>query len=139
MPPPVSAIGGSTRSPKRCAAKWNRLLAFDPGSATALQAEVESIARSVAAPAEDWRGQRCGPYVLTEVAGRGGMGVVYRAERADGEVKQSAAIKLHPPGSTSLVRARCSSENARFWPGSSIPLSLVCSTRVIWAMAGRIW
>ncbi|HET7844510.1 MAG TPA: serine/threonine-protein kinase, partial [Xanthomonadales bacterium] len=39
-------------------------------------------------------GERVGPWLLREVLGRGGMGVVYRAERADGEVKQQAAVKV---------------------------------------------
>jgi tetratricopeptide (TPR) repeat protein/predicted Ser/Thr protein kinase len=37
---------------------------------------------------------QCGPYRLLRVLGRGGMGVVYLAERADGEVQQKVAIKL---------------------------------------------
>jgi tetratricopeptide (TPR) repeat protein len=37
---------------------------------------------------------RCGPYRLLRVLGRGGMGTVHLAERADGEVEQRVAIKL---------------------------------------------
>jgi tetratricopeptide (TPR) repeat protein len=37
---------------------------------------------------------RCGPYRLLELIGNGGMGSVYAAERADGEVRQKVAIKL---------------------------------------------
>ncbi|MGO9260650.1 MAG: protein kinase domain-containing protein [Bryobacteraceae bacterium] len=37
---------------------------------------------------------RCGPYRLLRVLGRGGMGSVYLAERADGEVEQRVAIKI---------------------------------------------
>ena len=39
-------------------------------------------------------GDRVGPYVLRESLGHGGMGVVYRAERADGEVRQEVAVKI---------------------------------------------
>src|SRR5579863_8232458 len=35
-----------------------------------------------------------GPYRLLELIGRGGMGAVYRAERADGHVQKQVAIKL---------------------------------------------
>jgi len=39
-------------------------------------------------------GGRCGPYRLIRPLGNGGMGAVYLAERADGEVQQSVAIKF---------------------------------------------
>jgi serine/threonine protein kinase len=47
-------------------------------------------------------GARCGPYRLVRLIGSGGMGSVYLADRADGEVEQRVAIKflrsgLHPP------------------------------------------
>ena len=39
-------------------------------------------------------GQRIGPYLLVEKIGQGGMGVVYRARRDDGEFQREVAIKL---------------------------------------------
>lgn len=39
-------------------------------------------------------GERVGPWRLREVIGRGGMAVVYRAERADGVVTQEVAVKV---------------------------------------------
>ncbi|HMB68015.1 MAG TPA: tetratricopeptide repeat protein [bacterium] len=39
-------------------------------------------------------GQRIGPWKLAEPIGRGGMGSVYLAERADGEFEQQVALKL---------------------------------------------
>lgn len=39
-------------------------------------------------------GMACGAFRLIRIAGRGGMGAVYLAERSDGEVKQRAAIKF---------------------------------------------
>jgi tetratricopeptide (TPR) repeat protein len=78
-----------------------------------LRAEVESLLRfdrtqgglltdCVAAVAEQalgseshlGEGGRCGPYQLDRLLGRGGMGVVFLAHRADGEVEQRVAIKL---------------------------------------------
>jgi hypothetical protein len=42
-------------------------------------------------------GSMIGPYQLREEIGRGGMGVVYKAERTDGVLNQTVAIKLLPP------------------------------------------
>jgi serine/threonine protein kinase/tetratricopeptide (TPR) repeat protein len=42
--------------------------------------------------------RRIGPYVVTGEAGRGGMGVVYLAERADGQFQQRVAVKVLPRG-----------------------------------------
>jgi serine/threonine protein kinase/tetratricopeptide (TPR) repeat protein len=45
-------------------------------------------------PENSMIGRRVGVYRLEEEVGRGGMGVVYRAERVDGEFAQTVAIKL---------------------------------------------
>ncbi|HEX8723649.1 MAG TPA: hypothetical protein VF736_23740, partial [Pyrinomonadaceae bacterium] len=39
-------------------------------------------------------GRRIGPYVIAREVGRGGMGAVYEAFRADGEFRQRVAVKL---------------------------------------------
>lgn len=41
-------------------------------------------------------GERLGPYKIVEIVSRGGMGIVFRGERADGAFEQSVAIKLIP-------------------------------------------
>jgi serine/threonine protein kinase len=43
-------------------------------------------------------GARIGPFLIIEEAGRGGMAVVYRAERDDGEFRQRVALKLMRSG-----------------------------------------
>ena len=44
--------------------------------------------------ADPWVGTCLGPWRLVDVLGRGGMGTVYRAERADGQYQQEVALKL---------------------------------------------
>jgi hypothetical protein len=52
-------------------------------------------------------GKRIGPYLVDGLLGRGGMGVVYRAHRADGEFEQKVAIKLIDlPLATTTFRER---------------------------------
>ena len=41
-------------------------------------------------------GSEVGPYVITSLINRGGMGVVFRAERNDGAYEQTVAIKFLP-------------------------------------------
>ena len=43
-----------------------------------------------------WIGRRVGPYELVSELGRGGMGQVFRARRADGQYQTEVAIKLVP-------------------------------------------
>ncbi len=43
-------------------------------------------------------GTAVGPYVIEQEIGRGGMGIVYRAHRADGLIKRPVALKLLHPG-----------------------------------------
>ena len=81
------------------------LLTFDDGDSTFLRREIGAAAGR-ALPQLDAAGGRCGPYRLLHLIGRGGMGAVYLAERADGEVTQRVAVKLLPPGAGGLELAR---------------------------------
>jgi serine/threonine protein kinase len=67
------------------------LLSFDTGP------PIENIVQTAVGlvfqePVSD--GDYCGPFQLLRLIGRGGMGLVYLAERVDGEVRQRAAVKL---------------------------------------------
>lgn len=59
----------------------------------------------------DFTGVRAGPFRLGERIGAGGMGVVHRAERADGTFEQTVAVKLLPAlAGGGLVRSLFESE-----------------------------
>jgi serine/threonine-protein kinase len=53
---------------------------------------------------EDRPGERVGPWRIVRVLGRGGMGIVYLAERADGQFEQRAAIKLIHRAAPGIIR-----------------------------------
>jgi len=101
------------RAPSERAAFLRAACAGDPG----LHAEVASLLQSHATDgqvdrmmeamtggshrrpgADDVEGRRVGPYALIEELGRGGMGRVFRARRADGQFEQKVALKLTAVG-----------------------------------------
>src|SRR5688572_24533674 len=58
---------------------------------------LESLAAALGSPAEGDESAasvRVGPYRLVRELGRGGMGLVYLARRADGQYKREVALKL---------------------------------------------
>ena len=74
------------------------LLAADreiDGKTTARDPIQESVSAAIQSSAEPtWQGREIGPYRVTDVLGRGGMGVVLSAQRNDGEYQKEVAIKL---------------------------------------------
>ncbi|WP_257386139.1 serine/threonine-protein kinase [Tahibacter caeni] len=61
------------------------------------------------AQAENWKNRRIGAYCVDDVLGRGGMGSVFLAHRADGSIAQKVAIKVVRPellGAATLARFR---------------------------------
>jgi eukaryotic-like serine/threonine-protein kinase len=61
------------------------------------QGPIESLAAALGSPVglDDAAGSvRIGPYRLVQELGRGGMGVVYLARRADGQYRREVALKL---------------------------------------------
>jgi len=91
----VAAIAGEDAA---LAAELAALLAADPGSADPVPALVAGAARTLVAGDRDALiGQRLGAWRIVEHVADGGMGAVYRAERADGHYEQRAAVKLLSP------------------------------------------
>ena len=80
------------------------LLAFDSDAHPFF---TKGVALAASSYLSDFESQwRCGPYRLLSLIGRGGMGAVYLAERADGEVAQRVAVKLLPAGAGHPQRER---------------------------------
>ena len=59
---------------------------------------------------KDYRNHRFGPWRAVEEIGRGGMGIVLRGERADGEFDKTVAIKLLPGTGARLAESRLTEE-----------------------------
>ncbi|HMV87150.1 MAG TPA: serine/threonine-protein kinase [Blastocatellia bacterium] len=107
---------------ERPAAERAAWLAQSCGGDEALQANVEQLlqaegelegfldtpvlAQLEEQPTRELTGQRVGAYQVVRELGRGGMGVVYLAERADGEFHKQVAIKLLPTSADEQVRQR---------------------------------
>ena len=63
-------------------------------SVTGRALSIERLVNDEPPPAADpWLGQLLGPWRLTRLIGRGGMGFLYRAERTDGQ----PVMALRPP------------------------------------------
>ena len=81
------------------------LLAHDATEADPLTQSI-AVTAAQAFQRMDATGARCGAFRLVSLIGSGGMGVVYLAERADGEVTQRVAVKLLHPGWSEIHRDR---------------------------------
>jgi hypothetical protein len=75
-------------------AELESLLSVDSLNAGRLTACVSGVAEDALDSLANRDLPECGPYRLVRLLGRGGMGRVYLGERADGEIRQTVAIKL---------------------------------------------
>ncbi len=75
-------------------AEVESLLPYAAGAETYFDDAIQGVARSLRTYHEASPGDVIGSYRIVSVIGRGGMGTVYLAERADGEIQQRVAVKL---------------------------------------------
>jgi serine/threonine protein kinase len=82
---------------RQLAAELRSLLAAHDRGGDFLEAAVAQAEHALGAgPEPDLLGKRIGAYRLVSLLGRGGMGAVYLAERADDAFRQRVAVKLLP-------------------------------------------
>jgi len=86
------------------------LLEHDGGAETFIAQAVACEAASFAQNLLFSHGQRLGPYRILSVIGRGGMGLVYLAQRADGKFDQRVAIKVVQAGLGGFLAGRLQQE-----------------------------
>lgn len=74
------------------------------------QSNLPTVPADAPANRDGLLGRRIGPYQIVARVGHGGMGVVYRAVRADGEFEQTVAIKVVRSGRYDLMPERFRTE-----------------------------
>jgi non-specific serine/threonine protein kinase/serine/threonine-protein kinase len=88
-----------------------RLLAAHASAGDFISSPAIAAAGQWNADDESWIGRLVGPYRVVREIGRGGMGAVYLAERADGQYQQRVALKVIKRGmDTEQVLARFRAE-----------------------------
>src|SRR5215471_21376975 len=70
-----------------------KLLSHSKGAADRIAEIIQNTALSIQ-PLGSWIGRRFGPYCILREVGRGGMGIVFEAERDDHEYTKRVALKI---------------------------------------------
>ena len=88
-------------------AEVESLLEYATGAESYFGDAIRGVACSLRSSQEASAGDAVGSYRIVSLIGRGGMGSVYLAERADGEIEQRVAVKLlRADGHRPVWRAR---------------------------------
>lgn len=82
------------RQDENLAREVRALLKHDRSGAAPIAEIVGAVVSGLESAEPDWTGRRIGPFVVDRELGRGGMGVVFAAHRADGEFDQQVALKI---------------------------------------------
>jgi eukaryotic-like serine/threonine-protein kinase len=90
----TAILGELSASEPAFAGELRRMLAAHSKPDSLLDHLVVSSVHEPAAQPASRTGSRIGPYILERELGRGGMGVVYQATRADGTFQRRVAIKI---------------------------------------------
>jgi serine/threonine protein kinase len=87
-------------------AEVESLLPFYAGTSAYFEAAVQGVARTAQRSFELSPGDIAGAYRIVSLIGRGGMGAVYLARRADGAFEQDVAIKVVQSANASFLLER---------------------------------
>ncbi len=88
------ALEEINRDSPELAEQLRGMLAADEQTTMEIGERVQRMASSVLLDGELGTGDRIGPWSVLELIGRGGMGTVYKVERADEQFRQVAALKV---------------------------------------------
>lgn len=116
LPPPERDFDTLQEPPEVRELLRRMLVAHDTADAELLDRTLQGVAGALldmpaaSVPPADYAGRGFGPWRAIEEIGRGGMAVVLRGERADGQFEKEVAIKLLPRAGSEAEKERLLAE-----------------------------